>query len=300
MIAPSSAASRSDLDMGDDLRRRELGEFLRSRRARIPPPAHGLPDGRYRRGTGLRREEVASLAGIGLTWYTWLEQGRDIHVSDQVLESVARILQLDPEERAYVFALAGPAASDWDIAPAELESLQRMLDRQGSNPAYLHGPRLDLIASNEAAKLVIPGLVGEQNILRSLLIGRGSLNKNAEWEAQTQRWIALFRASWARYAEHPSFKALVAELTDTSPHFRDWWPQREVGRQPVVTLDRDLPGVGWVKLERTAFEMSARPDLTLVVFTPVDPGSARLLEDFLTLARTTDVWAAWQAQLPAG
>src|SRR5689334_4829157 len=140
-------------------RRRELAAFLRSRRERLTPAEVGLPAGGRRRTPGLRREEVASLAGVGMSWYTWLEQGRDINASEQVLESIARTLLLDPHERAHLFTLAGVAvpgqAADSQVVSAEIRAV---LDQLHPFPAFVTNGRYDLLAYNRAYTVLIGDL----------------------------------------------------------------------------------------------------------------------------------------------
>src|SRR5882672_660204 len=140
-------------DMG---RRRELGAFLRSRRERLAPGDVGLPDGARRRTPGLRREEVALLGGVGTTWYSWLEQGREVRPSVETLSALARALRLDPAERHHLYVLAGrPPPDDRARAPEEVgEPLRRMLDSLADQPAYVIGRRWDVLAWNRAAAAV--------------------------------------------------------------------------------------------------------------------------------------------------
>ncbi len=147
--------------MQHDNRRQTLAEFLQSRRARLRPTDVGLASVGRRRTPGLRREEVAQLAGVGLTWYTWLEQGREISVSEQVVESIAHALQLDQYETRYLFTLAQPQA--WHeprVEPVEVVSsaMQALLDNQGVFPAFILGRRWDILAWNPSASLLLGGL----------------------------------------------------------------------------------------------------------------------------------------------
>lgn len=149
--------SKKRLGMNEQERRQELADFLRTRRARLLPTRLGLPEGVRRRTPGLRREEVAQVAGLSTTWYTWLEQGRDVHVSAQVLESLARTFHLDADEKAHLFLLATqPSALDMgDVQETVTQSLRRILDQMGTNPAYIRGQRWDILAWNQAACTVL-------------------------------------------------------------------------------------------------------------------------------------------------
>src|SRR5205814_9449046 len=133
----------------------ELGEFLKNRRARLAPAAIGLPLRARRRTPGLRREEVADLAGVSASWYTWLEQGRDIRVSPEVLLGIARALQLEPAERAHLFRLAGHAPPATETATAAISPrLQRVLDHWDPFPAHIAGRRRDVLAWNRASEII--------------------------------------------------------------------------------------------------------------------------------------------------
>ena len=139
--------------MADNELRTELANFLRIRRSQLSPAEMGLPRTARRKTPGLRREEVAQLAGVGVTWYTWLEQGRDIHVSTQVLDSLAQTFRLTPAEKAHLFLLAGQASPAQPIPPKEHVSpfLHQFLEHLGTSPAYITGRRWDVLAWNLAA-----------------------------------------------------------------------------------------------------------------------------------------------------
>src|SRR5206468_8868135 len=152
---PLSCYQMSSYPGTDTTTRAELGDFLKSRRARISPATVGLPNRSRRRTPGLRREEVADLAGVGLTWYTWLEQGRDIRVSVEVLSGIARALQLEPAERAHLFRLAGHAPPATETATAVISPrLQRVLDHWDPFPAHVAGRRRDVLAWNRASDMI--------------------------------------------------------------------------------------------------------------------------------------------------
>jgi transcriptional regulator with XRE-family HTH domain len=254
----------------DELRRSELASFLRIRRARISPDQVGLPVGRHRRALGLRREEVSQLAGIGPTWYAWLEQGRNIKASGPVLESIARVLQLDPEETSYLLALAGHPLPRNSVQISDLTTVERLIEQQGMNPAFVHNARLDMLASNRAMQLAFPGYGpwGKFNLLRAVFTRRVNPPVLLNWEAHAQRMIALYRTNWAQNLEDPAFTDLIEELSDASPEFRLWWARQDVGRGPITRVEVQHPRVGRLMLVRTSFELSAHPDLTLVLYTP--------------------------------
>src|ERR687887_779113 len=204
-------------------RRDELTDFLRDRRARVTPESAGLDANGRRRTPGLRREEVAQLAGVGLSWYTWLEQGRDIKPSAQVLDALARVLRLDGAERAHLFHLARvelplPGEDYPREAPTELAAI---VDELVPNPAYLIGPRADVLAWNRAAAAMLGEPVaapdGRPNLLWWLFTSDGG---GEQWRATGRAALARFRAEHARRLGDPDFAALLEALEAASPEFR--------------------------------------------------------------------------------
>src|SRR5260370_11807052 len=219
VFVPSWYLSCYDGPMNDRLaaneaRRREFGAFLRSRRERLTPASVGLPDGFRRRTPGLRRDEVALLAGVGTTWYTWLEQGRDVRASPEVLSALADALRLDPAERRHLFALDNRAPPEPPRTGPEIveEPLRRMLASLTGQPAYVLGRRWDILAWNRAAAALFgdyAALQGdERNIMhlvfanaahRQLLIHRQTLPPIS---------LAMFRADSPRFAGDLDFERL--------------------------------------------------------------------------------------------
>jgi transcriptional regulator with XRE-family HTH domain len=181
----------------DTTTRDELSRFLKSRRARVSPAAVGLPRRARRRTPGLRREEVADLAGVGLTWYTWLEQGRDIRVSPEVLTGVARALQLEPAERAHLFRLAGHAPPAAAPAAAVSPRLRRVLDHWDPFPAHLTGRRRDVLAWNRASEAINgwSQLPQEKlNVLWFMFTLPSTRRLLVDWEHEAALSVAAFRA----------------------------------------------------------------------------------------------------------
>jgi transcriptional regulator with XRE-family HTH domain len=260
--------------MNDEERRKELAHFLRTRRERMTPASVGLPASSRRRTPGLRREELALAAGIGVTWYTRLEQGRAITVSPQVLESLVRVFSLDAAERNHLFILAreqqpvDPFPLTSIISPA----LQAILDAMGIYPAFVSNPRWDMVAWNQAMCRVYTdfGVLSarERNIPRYILTDQLSRALFEDWEQEAQSMLALFRASTERYVGEPWFKALVADLQQSSPEFRAWWPRHDI--QAIHTSSKVLnhPLVGRLELQPNSFQVADAPDLRLVVYTP--------------------------------
>lgn len=275
--------------MGDpEARRREAGEFLRSRRERLTPSAVGLPDGFRRRTPGLRREEVAMIAGVGTTWYTWLEQGRDVHPSNEVLAALAGALRLDAIERRHLFALHDrPAPAPRASGPEQIDApLRRMLDSLTGQPAFVIGRRWDILGWNRAADVVYgpyARLEGdERNTLHMVFADPAHRRLLVDWEAVARSSIAMFRADCARYAGDPDFERLVARLKRLSPEFARWWPQREVARPLAGHKRIDHPVVGRMLFEYSSLGVGDPAELKLIVFTPLaEDGTVKKLERLL-------------------
>src|SRR5882762_9607524 len=214
-----------------DLSRSEFGDFLRSRRAKLKPKSVGLPDGRRRRAPGLRREEVAELAGIGVDWYIRLEQGRAVSPSVTTIDALARALRLSKVEHAHLRALALGAnrrAFTRETVPAALRSLVESLNQ----PAYITGRRWDVLAWNKvAADIFAFDLLPEEdrNILVCILLNPGTRRLfGSSWAEEAKRIVAQFRATHDLWAGDPAFVALLARLRDGSPEFAEWWEAHDI------------------------------------------------------------------------
>ena len=261
--------------MNDKERRTELAQFLRTRRERIAPQKVGLPSGTRRRTPGLRREELALVAGVGATWYTWLEQGREITVSGQVLESLARVLRLDADERTHLFILARQQlpADPLPLTQTIDAALQLILDTMGMYPALVLSPRWDIIAWNQAACRMLADFSAmtsrERNILWFLFTDPRHRAMSVDWEREALRFLALFRASTQRYIGETWLTELVYDLGQVSPAFREWWPRHDI--QGVQTEHKHLihPLVGLLVLQAKTFQVADHPDLQMIVYMPV-------------------------------
>jgi transcriptional regulator with XRE-family HTH domain len=213
--------------------RQELADFLKTRRARIGPDEAGLAVGRRRSG-GLRREEVAARAGVGLSWYTRLEQGKPIQVSTAFLENLARALKLDPAERAHLFVLAQhrpPPLAGAEITAQASAALQSMLDAIAS-PAYARNGRFDVLAWNAANTQMFGDFArippAERNVLWLMFARAYHRRAMPSWEADARAVLASFRMNFAAAAGDAAFAALVARLEEISPEFRRMWAQHDV------------------------------------------------------------------------
>ncbi len=253
-------------------RRAELADFLRARRASLRPEDVGLPTGGRRRTPGLRREEVAQLAGIGATWYTWLEQGREVRASFDVLESLARALRLNPTERGHLILLGrgeqGPACRP----PAERASpaLKRLVENLGPSPAFVLGRRWDYLAWNAACRVVFgwePGRdPSSRNHIWQTFMDPARRELMPDWERGARRLVAKFRADSARHIDDPAFERLISSLRAGSPEFRKWWERHEVagggeGRKELVH-----PLVGKLVFEHAVFRHEVS-DQRMVLYT---------------------------------
>jgi transcriptional regulator with XRE-family HTH domain len=254
--------------------RSELSDFLRSRRARLSPDEVGLPAGGRRRTKGLRREEVASLAGVGLTWYTWFEQGRNIRVSPDFLENVARALRLDGAERQHLFALlAHDAAPPRPSVRHVSLALQRVLDGFPHYPAYIRTMRWDTIAWNKPADRIFNfsrRAPEQRNLVRMVFTDPEMRAMMPNWESDAPKLIAKFRGYYAKQRGDATLEALVRELQDRSAEFRLWWRRHDVLPSAEGIKVLRLKGKGDVVMEHTSFTVNGEPDLTLLIHAPLD------------------------------
>ncbi|MDX3764429.1 helix-turn-helix domain-containing protein [Streptomyces sp. NBC_01527] len=272
-----------------EVRRQELAGFLRSRRERITPEQVGLPRGRRRRTPGLRREEVAQLSAVGVTWYTWLEQARDIQVSPQVLDALARALLLDRSERSHLFSLAGavdpaPGTECPSITPA----LREMLWQLDPIPACVQNSRYDILAYNRTYGRLLCDLDAVAPENRNCMV----LSYTDEnWRASVvdlpemnRVMAAKFRASMAEHLAEPAWKALLKRLETASPEFREIWARHEVvgpgGRTKLFRNAR----VGLVRLDHTDLWLGPSTGPRMVTYVPADEESRERLERLHALA----------------
>ena len=271
-------------------RRDELRAFLRSRRARLSPADVGLPDtGGARRTPGLRREEVAVLAGVGVSWYTWLEQGRDINPSPDVLDALARALRLDAAERRTLFALARTelpladdvGASDPEQLDGDIGQLIALADSLHPNPAYLLGPMTRILAWNRAAAVVLGSphhLPPERRyLLWWLLAEPGASGLTPQREATARNTLARFRAEYARHAGEPEYEQFLERLREHSSQFRDWWHEHEVIEAQRGTKVIEHPQLGTLRLHHAQTVPTGQPELRMAVYAPADDATRAAL-----------------------
>ncbi|WP_432492544.1 helix-turn-helix transcriptional regulator [Kineococcus auxinigenes] len=268
--------------MSSETRRRELGALLRSRRDQLTPAEVGLPAGGRRRSTGLRREEVATLSGVSVTWYTWLEQGRDTHPSRQVLDALARTLRLSEAEHAYALSLAGhpapraPSVTATRTAPA---NVQRLLDAQVGLPAFAITSDWQIVGWNDAYAQLYPGIAEvadeDRNLLWLVFTDPFVRQLLPRWEEDSRRFLAEFRAEAGPLLGEPAVAALVQRLRAASAHFEAGWTDHDV--RGFTSRERLFhhPHAGDLRLEHHQLTPADHPDLQVVIYTPVRDGDAR-------------------------
>ena len=265
--------------------RAELANFLRTRRSQLSPAQMGLPRTVRRKTVGLRREEVAQVAGVGVTWYTWLEQGRDINVSTQVLDSLAQTFSLTAAEKAHLFLLAGQTPPAQPLPQREQVSpfLQRLLEQMGNNPAYVMGRRWDVLAWNQAACQVIGDFAAiadeERNIMHLIFTNEDFRQRCLNWEAVAKRALAQFRATSGQYRNDEQLNALTKELQAHSVDFARWWSRHEVQERHDGRKEFMHPRVGLLALDHSTLQTEDAPGLKLVVYLAADEESGRKLEE---------------------
>ena len=255
--------------------RRELAEFLGSRRHHLTPGTVGLPAGGNRRTPGLRREEVALLAGVSHTWYTWLEQGRDIRPSKQVMDALARTLRLSAAEHEYVLRLSGnggaPPDQGFETMPAHL---QRLLDALGSSPAYAITSSWSIVGWNSAYERLYPGVAAvpaaDRNLLWVVFTDPAVHTLLGDWAGDSRRFLTQFRAEVGPRLADPAVVDLISRLQKASPSFRAGWASHDVDRFSSTERRFEHPVVGTLVLEHHQLTPADTPGLQLVVYTAAE------------------------------
>ncbi|MBM9508312.1 helix-turn-helix transcriptional regulator [Actinacidiphila acididurans] len=297
-------------------RRSELAAFLRSRRARITPADVGMPPGLRRRTPGLRREEVAQLAGVGVTWYTWLEQGRPINASVQVLDAVARVLQFDTTEREHLYRLAGipfvrEPVSDVEVVGEEVLGILGTLDPL---PAAVFNARYDVQAANDTYRTLWPmtSLVErpQRNVLYKMFTVPECCSTMVNSPEELPWMVAQLRRSYGRHVGEPAWEAFIARLIAESPAFAQLWASGDVaapGRRVKIFRHAE---VGLINFTSMSLSIDGMPEQRIVVYTPVGEEDRVQVERLRAIEnpligcarhgrRLSDVLAARTAQDPA-
>ncbi|MGU3651503.1 helix-turn-helix transcriptional regulator [Mycolicibacterium sp. A43C] len=262
--------------------RRALGEFLRARREAAARADLGYAPMPRTRTSGLRREEVALAAGVSVTWYTWLEQGREINPSRQVLDAVSTALRLTPAERDYVRSLGGHAP---EPVPADVPTpphVQRFLDALGGYPAFAIGPFWDITAWNSAYAALYPNIAmtaeADRNLLWLMFMDPAIRELLPDWENDSSRFLAEFRAEAGPRAGEPAHSTLVDRLRAASEHFESQWRRRSVQRFTSRERRFFRSGIGEMRLEHHQLAPVDVPNIQIVAYLPVpDSGAAERL-----------------------
>lgn len=238
-----------------------------------------MPPGPRRRTPGLRREEVAQLAGVGVTWYTWLEQGRPINASPQVLDAVARTLRLDEAEREHLYRLAGtpqpqPATDEPRTLPQDMRTI---LDSLDPLPASLVNARSDVLSWNDAFASLFPALVdapaAERNSVWFAFTTPPCCNPLVNLDEQAPEHVAVFRYRYSQHMNDPGWQEFVQRLCAASPEFARLWATQDVAPPRPCDKVFNYPGVGKIATRSTTLDVTALPGARLVVYTPVDDES---------------------------
>lgn len=274
--------------------RKELSEFLRSRRERLNPIDAGLPAGGRRRTPGLRREEVAALAGVGLTWYTWLEQGRDISVSATFLDNLARVLKLDAAERRYLYLLTQqrpPAepGKTWCVVPPVIH---RLMGDLITRPAYVINLRWDVLAWNTVADRVFrfsQHAPERRNLLWMLFADEPTQALFDPWDDQALQMLSHFRRDFVKATQEPDICALIKDLEKVSPDFREWWQRQDIHGPDHGWRRLHLEGIGPVAFDYTKLTIDEDHHLRLVYYAAMeDDGGTRGFAKWLNQAEATE------------
>jgi transcriptional regulator with XRE-family HTH domain len=262
--------------------RGELADLLRSRRDRLVPADVGLPAGTRRRTAGLRREEVAQLAGVSTTYYTFLEQGRDVRPSRQVVTALASALRLSSAERTHLFQLAGISVAAEDQAQAETAApvVSTLVGRLDPFPAFLKGRRWDVLAANRTARALFTDWSArdprDRNLLWWMFTAPEARKVYVCWEKEAPDMLGRFRAAADRRPNDPDFTDLIERLHQASPEVRTWWPRHDVAPVGGGTKHLHHPALGDVAFQHTVLQVADHPEQTLVYYTTDEVPQAKL------------------------
>lgn len=249
--------------------RKELSEFVKHCRERASPEKLGLSAGGRRRTAGLRREEVATLAGVGLTWYTWFEQGRDIQVSDDFLARFVRGLKLDRAEQEHLYALAGRDARLLQPELSDVPSSLVAMVAGVPQAAYIMNLRWDVLASNSAAERIFPDL-GEAapNMLGIVFFSERYRKTVRDWQHSARQMFLKARHDYLTAGKDPILSCLLDKAMDEFPIAKEWWKDPEVLRIGSATKELCDPAIGWQHFDLNVLILEGRPDLRIIVYGP--------------------------------
>jgi transcriptional regulator with XRE-family HTH domain len=281
-------ARESSTHDAPDARRHELADFLRSRRARLSPDDVGFVTGRRRRTPGLRREEVAELASVGVTWYTWLEQGRAIRPSSEVVDAIAAALRLDAVETDHLHALAGTRSfRHAELGRCVTTQLREILASLEPCPAAVVNERYDVLAWNRSEAALMGDfdelLETDRNLLWLAFTLPAWKQLFLDYDDTIRRMVARFRSKMSHHVGEPAWSALVERLHAASPEFTRVWERHEVSGAASKCKRFLHPRVGLLSLDHTILRLADAPDAELRIYTPSDEASriamGRLLEN---------------------
>lgn len=273
--------------MSNQTRLQALSNFLKARRAAISPSSVGLPEGTRRRTPGLRREEVAQLAGVSSTWYTWLEQGRDIKVSSSVLDCIATALRLTKDERNYLFALAmetgigtGTDQFQEEEFSAISPSLQKILQELKTCPTIISDRRCGIVGWNEAAAHVFLDFAklpkAERNMIRLLFVRKEFQRLAVNWEQFIRGYLSIFRAYYGQYVEDRWYDEFIEEMKGIHPDFNELWEQSRVSSAPDVELEFRHARAGKMLFHLTSLQVNGSTDLRCSIYTPAKDSNTEI------------------------
>ena len=251
-------------------RREQLRDFLRTRRARLTPAEVGMAAGTRRRTPGLRREEVALLAGVGVSWYTWLEQGRDITVSTSVLDAIGTALRLTGPERAHLYALSGrtPPRVDEPRTAAVTPELRQLLDAWAPRPAMLQDRYWNILAINDATRRAFGYRATDHNCLVTFFTNARYRAMYVHWASVAPEVVAAFRADAALSPGDPGFTRVVDDLSTVSPEFVALWRRHDVGPHLQAVKAVRHPEAGELVFDKTTLAVADHPGWHLVLYNP--------------------------------
>ncbi len=268
----SSRSDSGEQAAPDTARRKALGDFLRSARARVQPEMVGLPAGTRRRTPGLRREEVAQLCDISTTWYTWIEQGRPVTVSPAVLARLANVLRLQRAERHYLFELADctdpehGAGDDGSLPPVLADCVHSI-----TAAAYIMDRRWNVMSWNAVFLHLFDGWPEREekpNLLHYIFLDPAARSLVVDWEERASRVVAEFRADVAAHAGDADVSELIQGLQRESPVFAHWWTRHTVVDRAGGVRDFNHPADGRLSFQQITFRLATRPDCKLVMLLP--------------------------------
>jgi transcriptional regulator with XRE-family HTH domain len=278
-------------DESEQRRRMELASFLRSRREKLLPEQVGLPKRARRRTPGLRREEVAEYIGISTTWYTWLEQGRAIHVSVEVVEQLAHLLRLSEDEQVYFFHLTQHPLPPMLPQPQEgvPPVLRDILTALEPSPAHIRDRQWNVLAHNRAESFLLDWSsypASERNIVWHHFTNPAFRRLMVHWERETRSMLSEFRMESGQHTQAPWFVRLIDYLHQTSSEFREWWPLHEVRRERELPIELEHPEVGRLIFQAVTVLFTTHEHLVMRILMPME--EAETAVKLRALSKTSD------------